>query len=235
MPLASIVDPGYKIGLFLHILAVVLAFGPTFGYALFFSVAPQYPHATPAILTGVQKCDKYLVNPGMVVLLLAGFGLLAPTPPGDQRRLRRRRDPRDHRPLRPPARLLPAADAEGEGARRTGPRRPATRSAPSSKRSARGSARSVRWPGSSSSWRSSSWFTSRSYRGRRLPDSDVRLGGRRSHRPSRVPGLAAGRRTSSTSATRSGFPTAPATRVAAGAIERDLRAPCSVKTPPSCS
>lgn len=77
MPLASIVDPGYKITLFLHILAVVLAFGPTFGYAIFFSVAPQYPRATPAILTGMQRCDRYLVNPGMVVLLLAGIGLLA--------------------------------------------------------------------------------------------------------------------------------------------------------------
>ena len=76
MPLASIVDPGYKIALFLHILAVVLAFGPTFGYALFFSVAPQHPRATPAILAGVQKCDRYLVNPGMVVLLLAGIDLL---------------------------------------------------------------------------------------------------------------------------------------------------------------
>jgi len=73
----SIVDPGYKILLFLHILAVVLAFGPTFGYAFFFSVAPQYPKATPAILAGVQKVDKYLVNPGMVVLLLAGIGLLS--------------------------------------------------------------------------------------------------------------------------------------------------------------
>ncbi len=76
MPFASIVDPGYKIVLFLHILAVVLAFGPTFGYALFFSVAPQYPRAVPAIMAGVQKCDRYLVNPGMVVLLLAGIGLL---------------------------------------------------------------------------------------------------------------------------------------------------------------
>jgi uncharacterized membrane protein len=76
MPFASIVDPGYKFALFLHILAVVLAFGPTFGYALFFSVAPQYPRATPAILSGVQKCDRYLVNPGMVVLLLAGIYLL---------------------------------------------------------------------------------------------------------------------------------------------------------------
>jgi uncharacterized membrane protein len=77
MPLASIIDPGYKIALFLHILAVVLAFGPTFGYALFFSVAPQYPRATPAILAGVQKCDRYLVNPGMIVLLIAGIYLLS--------------------------------------------------------------------------------------------------------------------------------------------------------------
>lgn len=78
--LATIVDPGYKIALFLHILAVVLAFGPTFGYALFFSVAPQYPRATPAILAGVQKCDRYLVNPGMIVLLLAGIYLLVDGP-----------------------------------------------------------------------------------------------------------------------------------------------------------
>jgi uncharacterized membrane protein len=76
MPLASIVDPGYKIALFLHVLAVVLAFGPTFGYALFMSVAPQHPRATPAILTGIQRCDRYLVTPGMVVLLLAGIYLL---------------------------------------------------------------------------------------------------------------------------------------------------------------
>ena len=77
MPLASIVDPGYKIALFLHILAVVLAFGPTFGYGFFFSVAPQHPRATPAILAGIQKVDRYLVNPGMIVLLLAGIGLLS--------------------------------------------------------------------------------------------------------------------------------------------------------------
>lgn len=76
MPLASLVSADYKIALFLHILAVVLAFGPTFGYAFFFSVAPQYPRATPAILAGVQKVDRYLVNPGMIVLLLAGVYLI---------------------------------------------------------------------------------------------------------------------------------------------------------------
>lgn len=76
MPLADFGDTGYKIGLFLHILAVVLAFGPTFGYAFFFSVLPSYPKAAPAILAGVQRVDRYLVNPGMVILLLAGIYLL---------------------------------------------------------------------------------------------------------------------------------------------------------------
>jgi uncharacterized membrane protein len=78
--LATIVDPGYKFALFLHILAVVLAFGPTFGYGFFFSVAPQFPRATPAIIAGVQKVDRYLVQPGMIVLLLAGIYLLADGP-----------------------------------------------------------------------------------------------------------------------------------------------------------
>jgi len=78
--LATVVDPGYKIALFLHILAVVLAFGPTFGYAFFMSLAPQFPRAAPAILAGIQKIDRVLVNPGMIVLLLAGVYLLADGP-----------------------------------------------------------------------------------------------------------------------------------------------------------
>ena len=78
--LATIISPGYKFALFLHILAVVLAFGPTFGYAFFFSVTPQFPRATPAILAGIQKIDRYLVSPGMIVLLLAGIYLLADGP-----------------------------------------------------------------------------------------------------------------------------------------------------------
>lgn len=77
MPLAAFGDSGYKIALFLHILAVVLAFGPTFGYAFFFSVVPQYPRATPAIMAGIQRVDRYLVNPGMVILLIAGIYLMA--------------------------------------------------------------------------------------------------------------------------------------------------------------
>jgi uncharacterized membrane protein len=76
MLIASIVSADYKLALFLHIVAVVLAFGPTFGYAFFFSVVPRYPRASPAILEGIQKVDRYLVNPGMIVLLLAGIYML---------------------------------------------------------------------------------------------------------------------------------------------------------------
>jgi hypothetical protein len=80
MPLAAIDSTGYKLALFLHILAVVVAFGPTFAYALFSAVSQKYPRATPALLEGIQRSDRYLVTPGMVVLLLAGIYLLSDGP-----------------------------------------------------------------------------------------------------------------------------------------------------------
>jgi uncharacterized membrane protein len=71
MVLAEITD--YGVGVFIHILAAVLAFGPTFAYGIFFSVVPSYPAASPALIAGIQKVDRYLVTPGMIVLLLAGI------------------------------------------------------------------------------------------------------------------------------------------------------------------
>lgn len=76
MPLASIVSADYKIALFLHVVAVVLAFGPTFGYGFFFATLSKYPRAAPAILSGVQTTDRYLVGPGMIIVLLAGIYLM---------------------------------------------------------------------------------------------------------------------------------------------------------------
>jgi uncharacterized membrane protein len=79
--LATIIDPGYKIALFLHILAVVLAFGPTFGYGIFIAAAEgSAPRSVPTVLRGVQMVDRYLVQPGLIVLLLAGIYLLADGP-----------------------------------------------------------------------------------------------------------------------------------------------------------
>jgi hypothetical protein len=77
MAIAMIGDAGYKIFLFFHILAVVLAFGPTFGYAIFFSVLPKYPRSAPAMIDGMRKIDRLLVNPGMIVVLVAGILVLA--------------------------------------------------------------------------------------------------------------------------------------------------------------
>jgi hypothetical protein len=68
---------GYSVGLFIHILAVVLAFGPTFAYGLIFSLMPKYPRSAPAFFEAIRKVDTYLVNPGMIVVLLAGIYLMS--------------------------------------------------------------------------------------------------------------------------------------------------------------
>lgn len=67
----------YGVGVFIHILAVVLAFGPTFGYGLIYSVLPRYPRAAPALFEAMKKVDNYLVNPGMIVVLLAGIYVMS--------------------------------------------------------------------------------------------------------------------------------------------------------------
>ena len=77
MAIAMIGDAGYKIFLFLHILAVVVALGPTFGYGIFFSVLPKYPRAASALIAGMRKVDRVLVNPAMILILVAGIVVLA--------------------------------------------------------------------------------------------------------------------------------------------------------------
>jgi hypothetical protein len=72
---ADITD--YSVGLFIHILAVVAAFGPTFAYGIIFSVLPQHPRSAPALFDAVRKIDNYMVNPGTIVVLLAGIYLMA--------------------------------------------------------------------------------------------------------------------------------------------------------------
>ncbi|HEX6455864.1 MAG TPA: DUF2269 family protein [Solirubrobacterales bacterium] len=78
MVAANISD--YSVGLFIHILAVVLAFGPTFAYGIIFSVMPSHPRSAPALFDAIRKVDRYLVDPGLVVVLLAGIYLLAEGP-----------------------------------------------------------------------------------------------------------------------------------------------------------
>ncbi|MEZ5077793.1 MAG: DUF2269 family protein [Solirubrobacterales bacterium] len=78
MPVANVTD--YSVGVFIHVLAVVLAFGPTFAYGIIFSIVPRQPRSAPAILEAVRKVDTYLVDPGMIVILIAGIYLLGKGP-----------------------------------------------------------------------------------------------------------------------------------------------------------
>jgi len=70
--LASIT--AYGIGNFVHVLAVVLAFGPTYAYPVFAAVAQRIdPRSVPTILRGIIKSHQIFVIPGLIVLLLAGM------------------------------------------------------------------------------------------------------------------------------------------------------------------
>jgi uncharacterized membrane protein len=67
----------YDVGKFVHILALLLAFGPTYGYAFFIAMAERNsPAAVPSVLRSFRAIDKYMVTPGLIVLLLAGIYML---------------------------------------------------------------------------------------------------------------------------------------------------------------
>ena len=63
VPFATYLDAGYQFALFFHIVAVVVALGPTFGYGVMFSVLPNHPRSAPALIEGMRRVDRYLVNP----------------------------------------------------------------------------------------------------------------------------------------------------------------------------
>jgi hypothetical protein len=76
MAIAMIGDAGYKIFLFFHIMGVVLL-GATFGYGILFSVLPKYPRSASALIAGMRKVDRVLINPAMILILVAGIVVLA--------------------------------------------------------------------------------------------------------------------------------------------------------------
>jgi uncharacterized membrane protein len=68
---------GFSIGLFIHVLAVVLTFGPTYGFAFFIGAAEEGDvRSVPTVLRGILKVDRFLVSPGLIVVLLAGIYML---------------------------------------------------------------------------------------------------------------------------------------------------------------
>ncbi|MDX6638925.1 MAG: hypothetical protein QOJ01_2436 [Solirubrobacterales bacterium] len=67
----------YGIGLFVHVVAVLVAFGATFAYPFIFAFAGQagLRESITAMKT-VAAIDRYLVTPGSIVILLAGLYLV---------------------------------------------------------------------------------------------------------------------------------------------------------------
>ncbi len=68
----------YDVVLFVHILSVVLAFGPTFAYGLFIAIAQREGGvAVPAVGRSIVTWDRTAGTAGMTVILLTGIYMAA--------------------------------------------------------------------------------------------------------------------------------------------------------------
>ncbi|HWX75564.1 MAG TPA: DUF2269 family protein [Solirubrobacteraceae bacterium] len=72
LPAAS----AYEIVLALHVMAVVVAFGVAFAYPIMFAVgARSDPRSLPTLHRVEYTIERFLINPGLLVVLLAGIFL----------------------------------------------------------------------------------------------------------------------------------------------------------------
>ncbi len=68
----------YNVGLFIHVLAVVVGLGPPFAYGVFIALAEaRAPASTPAVLRAVNMTNRFLVTPALIVILAAGIYLMS--------------------------------------------------------------------------------------------------------------------------------------------------------------
>jgi hypothetical protein len=68
----------YDVALFVHVTAVVVALGPTFAYPFFQTVVERVsPRSVPAMLRAMHTATRYLVTPGLLVVLVSGMYLTA--------------------------------------------------------------------------------------------------------------------------------------------------------------
>jgi hypothetical protein len=66
----------YEVVLAIHIMAVVIAFGVTFAYAIMFAVAAKHdPRSLPLVHRIEYTIERMLINPGLGLVLLAGIYL----------------------------------------------------------------------------------------------------------------------------------------------------------------
>ncbi len=76
MPAGPLAASLYEVVLAVHIMAVVVAFGVTFAYPIMFAIgARRDPRALPLLHRIEYSIERMLLNPGLLVVLLAGIYL----------------------------------------------------------------------------------------------------------------------------------------------------------------
>ena len=65
----------YSVVLFFHIMAIVLAFGPTYSYGLFFAMAGKDPRALPAVCRAVIAWNRVGTTGGILLAIVTGIYL----------------------------------------------------------------------------------------------------------------------------------------------------------------
>lgn len=76
MPAAPIASTAYNVVLAVHIMAVVVAFGVTFAYPIIFTVGATHGARSLPLLHRIGfTIDRFLINPGLLVVVLAGIYL----------------------------------------------------------------------------------------------------------------------------------------------------------------
>ena len=67
---------GYEVVLAMHVMTVVVAFGVTFAYPIMFAVGARSDPRSLATLHRIEyTIERWLINPGLLVVLLAGIFL----------------------------------------------------------------------------------------------------------------------------------------------------------------
>jgi uncharacterized membrane protein len=65
---------GYELAKFLHVATVVVAFGAPFAYPFFVGLAERSaPQSVPGVLRAIVTSDRFLVTPGLLIVLVAGI------------------------------------------------------------------------------------------------------------------------------------------------------------------
>ena len=71
----------YNVVVWLHVSAVVVAFGPTFAFGIYYAVAERkYPRALPAIREATITINRSMVTLGAIVIFLSGLYLASRVP-----------------------------------------------------------------------------------------------------------------------------------------------------------